>query len=68
MRRRALADGDLDRAHDIAPNWLAYAFECQDFKEHGADEHDGGKQMQGNESEITHEVEIRLHRADAPMV
>src|SRR5690606_14643572 len=49
-----LADGVLHRSHGLAPDRLADGFEDQDLEEDGADEHDGGKQMQGDEDEMAH--------------
>ncbi len=44
IRRRARrAIAIFDRAHDLTPDRLAYAFEDQDLEEDRTDKHDGRK-------------------------
>jgi hypothetical protein len=62
----APADRCFHRAHRLAPYWLADAFEDDDLEEDGADEHDGGKQMQRDEDEMAHDRCLCAQPVTAP--
>ncbi len=51
----APADALFQQHHDLGGQLLADAFQEQDLEEHRADEHQRGKQMQGQKQRITHE-------------
>ncbi|MGN6146744.1 MAG: hypothetical protein ACTHOP_24520 [Mesorhizobium sp.] len=61
----APADSRFHRSHGLAPHRLTDAFEDNDLEEDGADEHDGGKKMQGDENEMAHDRR-RLQPVTAP--
>src|SRR5579875_1244936 len=47
-------DGKLDRAHHLASDRLADAFEDQNLEEHRAHKHDGHDKVQGDKREMLH--------------
>lgn len=52
---RAPADGAFHRPHRLAPDRLADGLEDRHLEKHRADEEDRGKQMQGDEDQISHD-------------
>jgi hypothetical protein len=64
-RWRATVDRGFHHSPRLAPTRLADAFEDENLEEDGADEHNGGKKLQGDEDETAHDRH-RLRLCERP--